>query len=59
MFVERWKQWAIADAEERGLTGLGSLLEGLAASLARLRAVDWVEAHRKAAAPDTGEGRSH
>ena len=55
MFLERWKQWAVADAESRGIPGLGPMLEGLAASLARLRSVDWVQELQKTAAKH-GEG---
>jgi len=40
--LERWRAWARADAEARGLAGLPPLIDGLAASLARLRSVDWV-----------------
>jgi hypothetical protein len=39
--LEQWKAWAIADAERRGLHALKPLLEGLAASTARLRATTW------------------
>ena len=54
MLLERWKQWAVADAESRGIPGLGPLLEGLAPSLARLRAVDWV--HELQQTEPKGEG---
>jgi len=40
-FLESWKNWALADAERRGLHGLKPILEGLAASTARLRATGW------------------
>jgi hypothetical protein len=39
--LDSWKTWAIADAERRGLQGLTPILEGLAASTARLRATAW------------------
>lgn len=39
--LESWKAWAIADAERRGLHALKPILEGLAASTARLRATAW------------------
>ena len=42
--LESWKAWAIADAERRGLHGLEPILEGLAASTARLRATAWQQA---------------
>ncbi len=42
--LESWKAWAIADAERRGLHGLKPILEGLAASTARLRATTWQQA---------------
>lgn len=40
--LERWRAWARADADARGIAGLAPLIDGLAASLARLRSVDWV-----------------
>lgn len=46
--LERWRAWARADADARGIAGLAPLIDGLAASLARLRSVDWV---REAGAP--------
>jgi len=55
MFLERWKQWAAADAESRGLPGLGSLFDGLAASLQRLRSVDW-DAERQKLVPPSRDG---
>ena len=36
-----WRDWAMADAERRGLPQLATLIEGLAATIARLRAGDW------------------
>lgn len=39
--LDHWKAWATSDAERRGLHGLKPLLEGLAASTARLRATAW------------------
>jgi hypothetical protein len=39
--VQMWKQWAIADAERRGLPGLSPILEGLAQATERLRATAW------------------
>ena len=40
--LDKWRAWAVADAESRGIPGLGPMLAGLAASLTRLREVDWV-----------------
>jgi hypothetical protein len=54
--LDRWRAWAIADAEDRGIAGIAPVIEGLAASLARLRAVDWVEELQKPAAPRDTEG---
>ena len=53
--LERWKNWAAADAESRGIPDLGPMLEGLAASLARLRSIDWVQELQKPASTN-GEG---
>ena len=53
--LDKWKAWAVADAESRGIPGLGPMLETLAASLARLRSVDWVRELQKTA-PKNGEG---
>jgi hypothetical protein len=53
--LEKWREWAVADAESRGIPGLAPMLDGLAASLARLRAVDWVRELQKTAR-DGGEG---
>jgi hypothetical protein len=39
--LDTWKNWAIADAERRGLHGLKPILEALAVSTARLRATAW------------------
>lgn len=53
VFLESWKAWAIADAEQRGLHGLTPILEGLATSTARLRATAWQPA------PDSPEDDSN
>jgi hypothetical protein len=39
--VGAWRDWAMADAERRGLPQLATLIEGLATTIARLRAGDW------------------
>jgi hypothetical protein len=39
--LERWASWAKADAAARGLHDVAPLIDGVAASLARLRSVDW------------------
>jgi hypothetical protein len=39
--IESWRDWAKADAERRGLPQLGPLIDGLSATVARLRAGDW------------------
>jgi hypothetical protein len=41
--IDAWRDWAVADAKRRGLPELAPLLEGLAATIARLRAGDWNE----------------
>jgi hypothetical protein len=41
--TDAWRDWAVADAKRRGLAELVPMLEGLAASIARLRAGDWNE----------------
>jgi hypothetical protein len=41
MTVEDWLENATHDAERRGLPALRPLLEGLARSMATLRAADW------------------
>jgi len=56
--LESWKAWAIADAEGRGLHGLKPILEGLAASTARLRATAWHTAPDRPDSPDSPE-RAH
>lgn len=53
--LERWKQWAVADAESRGIPGLGPLFEGLEKSLQRLRSVDW-DAEREKLLSPSGDG---
>jgi len=52
-FLESWKFWALADAERRGLHGLAPILEGLAASTARLRATAWQPAPDSSDSPDS------
>ena len=42
--LDAWKAWAIADARRRGLPALEPIIEGLAASTARLRATAWIPA---------------
>jgi hypothetical protein len=51
--VAAWLAAAVQDAERRGLPELKPLLEGLAKSLAGLRAAD--AAHRASASGDGGE----
>lgn len=51
MSPEWWKQWAVADAERRGLQALAPLLEGLAAATARLRATEWQAAADRLSRP--------
>lgn len=51
--LESWKTWAVADAGRRGLHGLKPILEGLAASTARLRATAWRPAADRADASDS------
>ncbi|HET7216497.1 MAG TPA: hypothetical protein VFJ02_00555 [Vicinamibacterales bacterium] len=53
--VEAWLSAAVQDAERRGLPDLKPLLEGLAKSLAGLRAAD--DEQRAASAPSRGDGR--
>ena len=53
--LESWKTWAIADAEQRGLQGLTPILEGLAASTARLRATTWHAAPDRPDPPDSAD----
>jgi hypothetical protein len=49
MTVDAWLRAAIADAEERGLPALTSLLEGLAQSTRALRRADFNDDARGAA----------
>jgi hypothetical protein len=58
-FLESWKAWAIADAERRGLHGLEPILEGLAASTARLRATAWQQAADSDQPPPLPERDTH
>ena len=56
--LDLWRAWASADAESRGIAALAPLVDTMAASLARLRAVDWVkELQRPASPPDEGGAR--
>ena len=41
MTVEEWLQWALADAERRGLPALKPLLETLARAIETLRSADF------------------
>ena len=41
MTIDDWLQWALADADRRGLSGLKPLLEALAPALALLRSADF------------------
>ena len=52
MRVDAWLASAVADAERRGLPELKPLLEGLAQSLAALRAADASHARERDAVPD-------
>ena len=52
MRVDAWLASAVADAERRGLPELKPLLEGLAQSLAALRAADESHARERDASPD-------
>jgi hypothetical protein len=52
MRVDAWLASAVADAERRGLPELKPLLEGLAQSLATLRAADESHARERDASPD-------
>lgn len=58
--IDAWLASAVADAERRGLPGLKPLLEGLAQSLAALRAADQEHARERDAShpPDDDNGRS-
>lgn len=51
--LESWRAWAVADAARRGLHELKPIVEGLAASTARLRATAWQPAPDRADAPDS------
>jgi hypothetical protein len=71
MTIDDWFTWAKADAERRGLPGLGPLLDGLRNATRDLRATNWDEALSAgdvrvtpmprpasgAAAPDARDGR--
>jgi hypothetical protein len=48
--VAAWRDWAKADAEHRGLPELASLIDGLATTIARLRAAGWNADARQASA---------
>jgi hypothetical protein len=52
--VDAWLAAAVADAERRGLPELKPLLEGLAQSLATLRAADDEQARERDARHDDG-----
>ena len=41
MTVKTWLEWAIHDAERRGLPELKPLLEGLAKATSALRTAEW------------------
>lgn len=41
MTVERWLEWALADAERRDLPALKPLLEGVARAMLALRNADF------------------
>jgi hypothetical protein len=41
MTVKIWLDWAVQDAERRGLSALKPLLETLARSTSALRTADW------------------
>ena len=56
MSPDRWKQWAAADAERRGLRALGPLLEGLATATGRLRATEWQTAADRLSRPAEADG---
>lgn len=53
--LDQWRAWATADADARGIAGIAPVIEGLAASLGRLRAVDWVKEQQKPT-PQDGDG---
>lgn len=56
--LDRWREWAKADAEAHGLGALAPLIDGLAASLTRLRSIDWNEELRKQTPPEREGGGS-
>jgi hypothetical protein len=39
--VDAWRDWAKADAERRDLPQLAALIDGLTATISRLRLGDW------------------
>jgi hypothetical protein len=41
MTIESWYEWAVADADRRGLAALKPLLDGLRAATRELREADW------------------
>ncbi len=43
MTIDDWFTWAAADADQRGLSSLRPLLEGLRAAMRELRDADWNE----------------
>ncbi len=55
MTLERWLEWASADAEQRGLDGLPALLESLGNATASLRAADWNDEADGPSPGDSGE----
>lgn len=57
--LESWKTWALADAERRALLGLTLILEGLAASTARLRATAWQPAPDQPDSPTPIDRETH
>jgi hypothetical protein len=58
MTVTAWLEHALQDANRRGLTSLGPLLEALARSVSALRAADWnLDPAGHTTRPSTGHGR--
>lgn len=60
MTVKTWLEWAIHDAERRGLPELKPLLEGLAKATSALRTAEWNadasgQFESPAAGPETAE----
>ena len=52
--LDAWREWAKADAEARGYGALAPLIDSLATSLHRLRAVDWHEELHKQPRRESG-----